>query len=436
MPSILVQVLAVALALAGCTTLGEPKSEDPTEVVAPTPAAGWQTAGEVLGLEQSAAEVGAEPRPVLFSENPDELQQQVGVHCTEGKDARDPGFLASLVAHLYAAGVDPALATEALVKANCAPLADLVRELVAQGGTPALTPVVDRALFLAGPGAEGLIETAASAGMQTDLGGLARTGGIPNATSGRFAMAYFPAGTAGSSLETAPEGRTLYSAATPGYGMYTFILTGKGFSNLAQEDAERYRELLRVIETYVVSGAAGAGRAAPDTHTFLLPVDPTHAGKDLLDRMGPDRAADMRGAFADYLRFRGWGAFAGRLETGAGPFLISSLEPRLIPSGRGERASRLLVDGSGLGPEFMYPLVDAYDRPILQDLQGRAGSFEPVRLRLAGLLEASERARPAPPEAAPAGDRIRVLGAPAPTVRAPQAPPAQDSSATGPVAAN
>jgi hypothetical protein len=77
----------------------------------------------------------------------------------------------------------------------------------------------------------------------------------------------------------------------------------------------------------------------------------------------------MRRDFAAYLRAGGQIALAQRLDRGAGPFLVSSLEPRLVPADAWR--PRMFVDLSEIGPEYMYSVVDAYDRPIPAEQVGR-----------------------------------------------------------------
>ena len=348
----------------------------------------WRTTGEALGLTKEGDGSGA---PAFTTEG---LATQVTERCGPDGKARRTAYLPSLVGELYAAGIPPAEATEALIRADCGSLADVVRTMIAAGGEPAVTPVVNRALFLAGPRAGGIIEAAASAGLGRDLGGLGSPGGDtgrPMRGANSFAMAYFSSGsgglTGGPATETAGEVASLYTLATPGYGVYTFVILGKGYPDLPEADLRRYRELLRLVQTYVL--AADAPASAPDAkaHSFLVAVYPGRQGKPLLEQTGSELSAGMRSALVDYLRATGEGDLAQRLTTAPGPFLVSASEPRLIPTGK--TSPRLVVDLSGLAPEYLYPLVDAYDRPVQDKGQDRVAGLEAIRGRLVPVFETS-----------------------------------------------
>jgi hypothetical protein len=353
----------------------------------------WRTTGEALGLNKEGDRSGA---PAFTVEG---LATQVAERCgSEGK-ARRTAYLPSLVGELYAAGIPPAEATEALIRADCGSLANVVRTMIAAGGEPAVTPVVNRALFLAGPRAGGIIEAAASAGLGRDLGGLDSPGGDtgrPSRGANSFAMAYFSSGSGGlaggPATETAGEAASLYTLATPGYGVYTFVVLGKGYPDLPEADLRRYRELLRLIQTYVL--AADTRALAPDAraHSFLVAVYPGRQGQPLLEQTGSELSAGMRSALVDYLQATGEGDLAQRLTTAPGPFLVSASEPRLIPTGRTE--PRLVVDLSGLAPEYLYPLVDAYDRPVQENRLDRVAGLEAIRGRLAPVFEAGGSGSP------------------------------------------
>jgi hypothetical protein len=113
----------------------------------------------------------------------------------------------------------------------------------------------------------------------------------------------------------------------------------------------------------------------------------------------------MRRELAAYLRRSGQPVLAERLDSAPGPFLVSSLEPRLIPGS--PLAVRLIVDLSGIGPEYMYSIVDAYDREIPPKLAGRVESLLAVRQRLTGLFPGGRIEGGAQP---PAGDWVFILG--------------------------
>jgi hypothetical protein len=92
----------------------------------------------------------------------------------------------------------------------------------------------------------------------------------------------------------------------------------------------------------------------------------------------------MRADFAGYLRQQGQPVLAQRLADRPGPFLISGLEPRLMPNGEG--APLLIVDLSAVGPEYMFAVVDAYDQPVPTGLGGRPETLAPIRQRLLGIF--------------------------------------------------
>lgn len=319
----------------------------------------------------------------------------------------EASFLRGLVADLDADGVDPALAVDALIIGRCGDLADIVTEVVAQGGEAAAMPAIERAVALTGSGSALIVERAAAEGLM--LAGRERV--APQALAsptlaggGDYAMLYFPLGG-----DAAPGGDTmsltqLFGNAEPGYGIYTYILGG-GAAGAEGESADTYRELLRVIETYVL--VAGPDGARPDrgAHTFLVPVHVGRAGAPLLERTGPELSSAMRRELAAHLRRGGEQALANRLATAPGPFLVSSLEPRLVPGN--VQAVRMIVDLSAVGPEYMYSVVDAYDRQIPPEAAGRVESLLAVRGRLIGLFP-----DPAVDAAAsaPAGDWVFMLG--------------------------
>jgi len=84
---------------------------------------------------------------------------------------------------------------------------------------------------------------------------------------------------------------------------------------------------------------------------------------------------------------------------------VSSLEPRLVPGS--PQDVRLIVDLSGVGPEFMYSIVDAYDRDIPRNISGRAESLQAVRQRLLDVFPRNAIEGGAQP---PAGDWVFLLG--------------------------
>jgi len=381
-------LISVMLLMSACGLL--PGSDQGTEAVANGPGElssasagdGRPRGGPTKDPGQSRPtddDSGAEP--VFSADDSASLVHQVRRRCLQepsGMSRRDN--LKLVVAELYAAGVPPAEATEALIRGDCASLGAIVREMVEQGGDSVVAPVVDRTLFLMGPGVQGIVEAAAATGLERDLdpAGVTRTSSRPGALY--YAMAYFPVG--GNVAEVRPSSSLsqLFGASEPGYAIYTYLLFGAGFDDGGAPNLETYLELLRVIETYVL--ASGVEDAIPrhQAHSFLIPVHADRAGETLLDQIGPELSAHGRKAYAVYLEGTGQRELARRLLTRPGPFLVSSLEPRLIPSE--VSAPRLIVDLSAVGAEFMYSVVDAYDRPIPAEQVGAPESLEPIRSRL------------------------------------------------------
>jgi hypothetical protein len=203
-------------------------------------------------------------------------------------------------------------------------------------------------------------------------------------------MAYVPSGGGdaggGPPTRTAAELSSLYNAATPGYGIYTYILLGKGFPNLPEFDVLRYRELLRLIQTYILAPNGTARRPEANTHTFLLAVYPWRRGQPLIEQTGPELSAGLRAALAKYVGALGEVDLAEGLATRPGPFLVSSPEPRLIPNG--PASPRMIADLSVVAPEYLYPLVDAYDQSITGGNGGPGASIALIRSRLGRLFEA------------------------------------------------
>jgi len=339
----------------------------------------WMTTGDALGVQSDAAREGS--TTVQLSTDPATLRNQLAARCTEGIAGKEEGFLPVLITEIYRIGIDPALATEALLKANCGSLSEVVQGMVAEGGESAVAPVAERALFLAGPGAEGIIESAATSGLGRDLSGLSRSRAGGGRDSLTYSLVYFPA----RSRQDDERGLgSPYSTGMPDYGIYTFILLGEGYAGVNVNDQERYGELLRVVQSYVL--AAGDGALGPESvrHAFLIPVHSQGRGKPLVDQTDPALSANMRDALAKYFDQTKRPRLASRLREHPGPFLISSLEPRLVPGNT--RAPRLLTDLSEMAPEYMYAVVDAYDRRIPAEMAGSAASFQPIRERLVELF--------------------------------------------------
>ena len=405
--------LLAMLTLAGCATrlpawarIGPAPAAAPTATTAdavstPTPAATppdlsappapqWRTTREALGLNTPAAEPVAvgEGGPIFtpFSQTLPELRREVALICGSARINKQQDSLKPLVTDLYLSNVDPAFATEALIQGDCGSLAAVVRELVAQGGNTVVAAVLNRAIFLSGPGAEGTIRAAASSGLKQDLvTPVQRSEPTLDTGTLAYSMAYFPSQAAAYGVASAAAPGTLYSNATPGFGIYTFVLLGGAFDPTVEDHRARYAELLRIIETYVLAGAATPQNPTPEAHAFLIAIRPEEDDDTtLIERSGPELSAGMRSDLSHYLRSRNQAELAERLTLLPGPFLISSLEPRLLPSTAA--APRLVTDLSTIGTEYLYAVVDAYDRPVPADQQGRPEGLTAIRDRLLGLF--------------------------------------------------
>lgn len=300
----------------------------------------------------------------------------------------DDALLRELVTELYGDDVDPGTAAAVLISANCGTPQAIVRELVAQGGDKVVLPVVDSATAMQGPTSADAMEQAAADGLAL----WRRTTGLePTRMSSSLAgsnqsysMLYFPLGRHGEGMERTSNTAKETAATAPDYGIYTFVLFGDVTDERESINVDTYRELLRVIETYVLAAESTAGDPSTSTNTrahgFLLPVHVEGNGANLWERTGPELSAGMRGEFAAYLRAGGQLELAQRLNQASGPFLVSSLEPQLVPSD--PRAPRLLVDLSKIGAEYMYSVVDAYDRPIPSRQVGSVEGLAAIRARL------------------------------------------------------
>ncbi|WP_295389805.1 hypothetical protein [uncultured Thiodictyon sp.] len=351
-----------------------------------------------------AAPAGPEgPAFTPFSANLPDLRREVALICGSARMGKRGDGLAPLVTDLYRSGVDPALATEALIQGDCGSVSAVVTELVAQGGSEVADQVQQRALSLSGSRAADTIRAAAAAGLVK---------ATPSPPPPTYGMAYFPSGAAQSGVVTATTPGALYGHATPGYGVYTFVLLGAGFDPAKEADRARYGELLRVIETYVLAGEQGAHTPRAEAHSFLIATYSDRA-------TAPDLSAAMRADLGQYLKRHDRSALAERLTTRPGPFLISSLEPRLLP--RTAAAPRLVADLSDIGTGYLYAVVDAYDRPIPPEQQGRSEALAAIRDRLLGLFSRPVPAADLSP-ALPDAWVFRV-GGPPPVVAAPAAMP-------------
>jgi hypothetical protein len=319
--------------------------------------------------------------PVLFSQDPAVLRAEVAAECLSARSmsisTRDG--LDALVASLYSSVIDPAEGTEALILGDCAPTADIVREMVAKGGEQVLAPVAERARALSAPRARRAIETAAAAGLTRHLE-LNGSGSAPTRLARDYAMAYFPSAGSAVRIETSNGVDRLYRGAVPGFGVYTFVMVGPDVERLAPPDQARHRELFRLVETYAAVGDDAEAPPRTDAHVFLIPVDAELGAMPLFNQVAADLSDRMRGKLIEDLRGQGEAGLAARLQEGSGPFLVAGLEPDLLPGGAD--AYRLVADLSGLGIEHLYAVVDAFDRDIDPDLGGSPESLAAIRDRL------------------------------------------------------
>lgn len=227
-----------------------------------------------------------------------------------------------------------------------------------------------------------------------------RQAGRRDAVGVLYAMAYFPA-PSGVAIERANRLAELYADARAGYGLYSFLLGGPSDARMPSAVAA-YGELLRVIDTYVMSDEPSAGDDRAGRHGFLVPVEVLGAGAEgeLYQRVRPRLSTPMQAVLARQLRLFGHVALADRLEQSPGPFLVTSVRPALLPLDA--RQPLLIVDLQPLGPEYMYSVVDAYDRPIPSATLGRRASLAAIERRLQAIFpspEVDSGAAPAPAEA-------------------------------------
>jgi hypothetical protein len=316
----------------------------------------------------------------LYSQEPLRVRKEVGDACARTQTTKNPHFLRNLVADLYFSGVDPAAGTEALLLANCGTLADILNEMVARGGEASVIPIVDRAQAIHGPSATRTINAAAQAGLTRVAGMQADDSTVAATTLPAYGMVYFPSAGEFSKVDTAIALNRLYEDAIPGYGLYTFVIFGRGMSDAASN--ARSRELLRVIETYVTVDKSRAD-PHPETPAFLIPIHPENVSKPLIKQVAFDLSEYMRQYLGASLRSSGQTRLAATLEQNAGPFLVSSLEPRIASDD--PNAPRLITDLSLIGVEYLYGVIDAYDRPIPLNSSDQRQSLIAIRDRLQAL---------------------------------------------------
>lgn len=173
--------------------------------------------------------------------------------------------------------------------------------------------------------------------------------------------------------------------------VYTYLLFGVG-DGTDSSSTRPWRltefELLRLIDTYVLDDIVAAGEnqktsQAITRHQFLVPVYDGLDSLPLIERSAPDLAVAAREALADHLDAHRQEPLASRLRAAPGPFLISRTTANLVPE-QGDSAL-LLTDLSSIGPEYLYSVVDAYDRPISAAAAGADVALFELRQRLARL---------------------------------------------------
>ncbi|MGB5733938.1 MAG: hypothetical protein WBM40_05790 [Thiohalocapsa sp.] len=377
----------------------------------------WRPAGELVGVDAQATT--AEDSGLDYRlDGAEALYARLAGLCAQvPANAQGDAFMRELVADLYVDGVDPGAAAEVMIVAGCGEPTVIVRELVAQGGESAAPLVLDRAVSVQDDVSAAELEQAAADGLarwRRATGLEAGRGSMPLAGAGMsYSMVYFPLGGGGTdgrsggvSSERSPSLARLFGTAAPGYGMYTFILSGDVGPDAEPANVDTYRELLRVIETYVLAAEGGNGGADRQAHTFLVPVYGDAVDGALSERTGPELSAQMRADFAAHLRAVGQMDLAQRLSRASGPFLVSSLEPRLVPAD--PQAPRMLVDLSDIGPEYMYSVVDAYDRLIPAEQVGSVAALAAIRGRLINMFP--DNAIDATAERPPAGVWVYLFG--------------------------
>lgn len=316
-----------------------------------------------------------------YSSEPELLRDEVAAVCRHSEAVS----LEALSADLSLSGVDAADATEALLRANCAPIEQIVTEMIARADDAAIDRILERALLLGGSGALARIERAAIAGLErrSELLDAGERGALRETLV--YGLRYFPSNGAGR-IQSAVAMNALLEQTLPGFGLYTFVLPGRGLRAPGEQGARRHAELLRLIETYASAGQEGEDERS---HVFIVPVYANYSDLSLFEQTAPELAEFIRMRLGRVLRAQGHEELAQRLETGTGPFLLTSLEPHLLE--QGADAARLLLDLSELGVESFYSLVDDYDRTIPGARAGRSSSLALLRERV--LEDTPRRAR-------------------------------------------
>lgn len=389
-PSLFISVrcglgLLALLLLTGCSTVpaAAPVGNAPTltgreRVTQQPPPPPWEA--PVSPAELLERNGGASTR--LYSQAPLQLRQELSTVCSAIPPAAATRVMRSLVADLYFSGVEPAVATEALILEKCGTAPEVVSEMVARGGEATAALIVERAQTLQGNSAASALTAAMHAGLARAIYLHNDDTATSPAQLPAYGMVYFPAAGEFSKVDTAIALNRLYEDAIPGYGLYTFVLMGHLETKTNPVAQQRAQELLRVIETYITADEQHADPNA-ETPAFLIPIHPEKIGQKLIEQVAFDLSATMRQHLTLTLRRNGHTRLATQIEKGAGPFLVSSLEPRLTPTT--PNAPHLITDLSQIGTEHLYGIIDAYDRPIPFASSGQPESLVLIKERLLAL---------------------------------------------------
>ena len=226
-------LLIIVALIAGCALLppAAPGASSQAATTAQSPPS-WRSADELVDFGSQTPPVAASDLDLRL-DGSDALRMRLAGRCARsatGSAAGDLGdaFVRELVADLYAGGVDPGVASEAMISAGCGEADVIVRELVAQGGDTAALPVVDRAVAAQGPAAFDAMEQAAAEGLRrwrraTGLEAARISAPLAGADLS-YSMIYFPFGGRGDPVERFSSPAQVFGSASPVYGIYTFIL--------------------------------------------------------------------------------------------------------------------------------------------------------------------------------------------------------------------
>jgi hypothetical protein len=278
-------LIAVAL-LAGCAPLSPVASPTPSPASPPSPAAeqrppSWRSVEALVDAGSRSPAVPSADADYRL-DGSDTLAPRLAVRCAEANSASgsEDAFIRELVADLYADGVDPGAASDAMIRSRCGDAQRIVTELVAQGGDTAVSLVVERAAAAQEVVSIDALEQAAEEGLRrwrraTSIE-TARMSAPLAGASQSYSMIFFPLGGRDESVGhhhriwrdcSAPYRRAMGS--TPSFCTETW-------ARVRAANTQTYSELLRVIETYVLAADRDAGSDLGDAnqqaHSFLVPV--------------------------------------------------------------------------------------------------------------------------------------------------------------------